>query len=386
MPVTRSPVSCATRHEPGGWPRVSDPRLAAVRERLEAGERLGPEDGLILHETNDLLGLGRLAAAANERRNGDRVSFVLNKHINPTNRCVAFCDLCAFGVHPTKSPDAYTLRIDEIVRQVEGLRELGVTEVHMVGGMVRDVALDFFLELLPRMKAAHPALHIKAFTAVEIDTYARWAKLPHAEVLRRLVDAGLGSMPGGGAEIFDPEIRRILCDHKCGADTWLDVHRTAHGLGLRSNATMLYGHVEEPRHRVDHLLRLRALQDETGGFMAFIPLAFHPENTRLAERFGLRGGTTGFDDLRSVAAARLLLDNVDHVKAYWIMMSPATAQVALSFGANDLDGTVVEEKIVHVAGATSPQLLPEREIVRLVKAAGKTPVRRDTLYEVVQTY
>ncbi|MBA2565902.1 MAG: aminofutalosine synthase MqnE [Gemmatimonadetes bacterium] len=362
---------------------VRDPDLLPVLRKVEAGERLGFDDGLRLFRSPDLLGIGRMAAAANERKNGDRVCFILNKHINPTNRCVAFCDLCAFGVHPSKAPNAYTLRIDEIVGQVERLREMGVTEVHMVGGMVKDVALDFFLELLPRMKAAYPELHIKAFTAIEIDIYARWAKLSHDEVLRRLVEAGLGSMPGGGAEIFDPEIRAILCDHKCDAATWLSVHRTAHGLGLRSNATMLYGHIEEPRHRVDHMLRLRELQDETGGFMTFIPLAFHPENTRLAARYGLRGGTTGFDDLRTVAAGRLLLDNFDHIKAYWIMMSPAVAQLALAFGVDDIDGTVQEEKIVHEAGASSPQLLSQEEIVRLVRRAGKTPVRRDTLYNVL---
>ena len=351
---------------------------------MAAGERLDFEDGLALYRSSDLLGVGRLAAIANERKNGDRVSFVLNKHINPTNRCVAFCDLCAFGVHPTKAPNAYTLRIEEIVAQVERLRELGVSEVHMVGGMVKDVALDYFLELLPRMKAAYPELHIKAFTAVEIDTYARWAKLSHEEVLRRLIDAGLDSMPGGGAEIFDDEVRSVICDHKCGADVWLAVHRTAHRLGLRSNATMLYGHIEEFHHRVDHMLRLRGLQDETGGFMTFIPLAFHPQNTRLAQRFDLAGATTGFDDLKNVAVGRLLLDNFDHVKAYWIMLSPSVAQVALSFGVDDLDGTVVEEKIVHEAGASSPQELPLREIIRLVRTAGKTPVRRDTLYNVLE--
>ena len=365
---------------------VADPELLPVWEKVEAGERLDFDDGLALYRSADLLGVGRMAGWVNERKNGDRVCFVLNKHINPTNRCVAFCDLCAFGVHPSKAPNAYTLRIEEIVAQVARLRELGVSEVHMVGGMVKDVALDYFLELLPRMKAAYPELHIKAFTAVEIDTYARWAKLPHEEVLRRLVDAGLDSMPGGGAEIFDEEVRAVICDHKCGADTWLAVHRAAHRLGLRSNATMLYGHIEEPRHRVDHMLRLRELQDETGGFMTFIPLAFHPENTRLAQRYRLPGGTTGFDDLKNVAVGRLLLDNFDHVKAYWIMLSPAVAQIALSFGVDDIDGTVVEERIVHEAGARSPQELPVEEIVRLVRRAGKTPVRRDTLYNVLETY
>jgi aminodeoxyfutalosine synthase len=365
---------------------VSDPELVPVAEKVESGTRLGYEDGLALYRSPDLLGVGRLAALVNARKNGDRVSFILNKHINPTNRCVAFCDLCAFGVHPTKASNAYTLRIEEIVAQVRKLRELGVTEVHMVGGMVKDVALDYFLELLPRMKEAHPELHIKAFTAVEIDTYARWAKLSHEDVLRKLVDAGLGSMPGGGAEIFDEDVRSVICDHKCGAETWLAVHRTAHGLGLRSNATMLYGHIEEHRHRVDHMLRLRELQDETGGFMTFIPLAFHPENTRLAERYELPSSTTGFDDLKNVAVGRLLLDNFSHIKAYWIMMSPAVAQIALSFGVDDIDGTVVEEKIVHEAGATSPQMLTQEEIVRLVRRAGKTPIRRDTLYNVLEVF
>ncbi|MFN2433549.1 MAG: aminofutalosine synthase MqnE [Gemmatimonadota bacterium] len=367
-------------------PRLVDRSLEAVWEKVTAGERLDVADGLALFASPDLLGVGQMAAAVNERKNGDRVTFILNKHVNPTNRCVAFCDLCAFGVHPSRAPNAYTLRIDEIVAQVATLRELGVTEVHMVGGMVKDVALDYFLELLPRMKAAYPELHIKAFTAIEIDIYARWAKLSHEEVLRQLIEAGLGSMPGGGAEIFAGEVRDVICDHKCDADTWLAVHRTAHRLGLRSNATMLYGHVESARHRVDHMLRLRELQDETGGFLTFIPLAFHPANTRLAERFALPQATTGFDDLRTVAVGRLLLDNFDHVKAYWIMMSPLVAQVALSFGVDDIDGTVKEERIVHEAGAQSPQELPLEEIVRLVKRAGKRPVRRDTLHRELQTY
>jgi aminodeoxyfutalosine synthase len=370
--------------EGSGQASFADRALIPIWEKVWAGQRLTYEDGLALYRSPDLLGVGRMAAFVNERKNGDRVCFILNKHINPTNRCVAFCDLCAFGVHPNKAPNAYTLRIEEIVAEVEKLRELGVSEVHMVGGMVKDVALDYFLELLPRMKAAYPELHIKAFTAVEIDTYARWSRLSYEEVLRRLVAAGLDSMPGGGAEIFHPEIRAILCDHKCNADTWLAVHRTAHELGLRSNATMLYGHIEEHGHRVDHMLRLRELQDATGGFMTFIPLAWHPENTRLAQRYGLAGGTTGYDDLKSVAVGRLLLDNFDHVKAYWIMMTPAVAQVALSFGVDDIDGTVREEKIVHEAGAQSPQLLPREEIVRLVRRAGKTPVRRDTLYNVLE--
>jgi aminodeoxyfutalosine synthase len=381
--VNATSVTAATAAPKLGF---ADPTLEPVWEKLVAGERLDFDDGIVLYPSPDLLGVGRMAAWVNERKNGDRVSFILNKHINPTNRCVAFCDLCAFGVHPTKAPNAYTLRIEEIVAQVRRLRELGVSEVHMVGGMVKDVALDYFLELLPRMKEAYPELHIKAFTAVEIDTYARWSKLSHEEVLRRLAAAGLDSMPGGGAEIFDEEVRSVICDHKCDADTWLAVHRTAHRLGLRSNATMLYGHVEQPRHRVDHMLRLRALQDETGGFMTFIPLAFHPANTRLAQRYELGGSTTGFDDLRNVAVGRLLLDNFDHVKAYWIMMSPAVAQIALAFGADDIDGTVTEEKIVHEAGATSPMELPLEEIVRLVKRAGKTPVRRDTLYNVLEAY
>jgi len=287
-------------------------------------------------------------------------------------------------VHPTKASNAYTLRIEEIVAQVERLRELGVSEVHMVGGMVKDVALDYFLELLPRMKAAYPELHVKAFTAVEIDTYARWARLSHEEVLRELKEAGLGSLPGGGAEVFADRVRRLVAPGKEHPDFWFHTHDTAHRLGIPTHCTMLYGHVETYEERVDHLLRLRAQQDKTGGFLAFIPLAFHPENT-VFERRGWRH-TTGSDDLKLIAVSRLLLDNIANVKAYWIMMGLPLASVALHFGANDVQGTVVREEIFHAAGARTETEQKIPELVRFVRAAGRIPVQRDTLYNEVRRW
>lgn len=349
--------------------------LVDLGEKVLAQERLTFEDGVRLYEHPDLLAVGRLADAVRRRLHGDVVYYNVNRHINPTNVCMQECSFCAFG-RKAADPLAYEMSHREVYERAASCVAQGATELHIVAGLHPLFDLAWYEECFQGLKARFPGLHLKCMTAVEIAYFSKMERLDHETVLRRLVDAGLESMPGGGAEIFHPEVRRQICDNKCDADEWLEIHRKAHAMGLKSNCTMLYGHVEEPEHRVDHVLRLRALQDETGGFQAFIPLAFHPENTALAHL----PGPTGRLDLRVVAVSRLLLDNVPHVKAYWIMLGPKTAQIALSFGADDLDGTVVEERIVHMAGATSPEELPVAELRRLITEAGRTPVERDTLY------
>jgi len=364
-----------------GQLRLEDPNLGAIASKVLAGERLSREDGVRLYTSNDLLAVGFLANHVRERLHGNRVYFNVNRHINPTNVCVASCRLCAFGRKPD-APGAYTMALEEAFRLAgEGWTE-AVTEFHIVGGLHPDLPFQYYLDLIRGLKERFPSVHLKAFTAVEIGYYAHITRLPIREVLEKLKEAGLGSLPGGGAEIFAPAVRRLICDHKIGAHTWLKVHRTAHELGLYSNATMLYGHIESAEDATDHLLQLRKLQDETRGFQTFIPLAFHPANTELGKMVP-RQETTGFMDLKNVAVARLLLDNFPHIKAYWIMMTPRVAQVALRFGADDIDGTVVEEKIYHDAGATTPQAMTRHEIMRLIREAGREPVERDTLYRPV---
>ena len=364
-----------------GQLRLEDPNLGAIASKVLAGERLSREDGVRLYTSNDLLAVGFLANHVRERLHGNRVYFNVNRHINPTNVCVASCRLCAFGRKPD-APGAYTMALQEAFRLAgEGWTE-AVTEFHIVGGLHPDLPFQYYLDLIRGLKERFPSVHLKAFTAVEIGYYAHITRLPIREVLEKQKEAGLGSLPGGGAEIFAPAVRRLICDHKIGAHTWLKVHRTAHELGLYSNATMLYGHIESAEDATDHLLQLRKLQDETRGFQTFIPLAFHPANTELGKMVP-RQETTGFMDLKNVAVARLLLDNFPHIKAYWIMMTPRVAQVALRFGADDIDGTVVEEKIYHDAGATTPQVMTRHEIMRLIREAGREPVERDTLYRPV---
>jgi aminodeoxyfutalosine synthase len=360
---------------------LDDPSLRPVAEKVLARERLGFEDGLALYRSTDLLGVGYLANQVREKLHGKRTYFNVNRHINPTNVCVASCKLCAFGRKPHAN-GAYTMALEEAVRLAgEGWTE-AVTEFHIVGGLHPDLPFQYYVDLLRGLKERFPSVHLKAFTAVEIGYYAHISRLSIREVLERLKEAGLGSLPGGGAEIFAPKVRRVICDHKIGAYTWLKVHRIAHELGLHSNATMLYGHIESAEDRVDHLLQLRGLQDRMQGFQAFIPLAFHPANTELGNRVE-HHETTGFMDLKNVAISRLLLDNFPHIKAYWIMMTPRVAQVALRFGADDIDGTVVEEKIYHDAGASTPQVMTRQQIVRLIREAGHEPIERDTLYRPV---
>ncbi len=365
----------------GHTPEFEDSRLRPIAEKVLSEERLSSDDGMALYRSHDLLALGWLADRVRQRLHGPRTYFNVNRHINPTNVCVASCKLCAFGRKPDV-PGAYTMALEEAFQKAGDGWSEAVTEFHIVGGLHPDLPFDYYVDLLRGLKERFPSVHLKAFTAVEIAYYSQFARLPIRTILERLKEAGLDSLPGGGAEIFAPAVRRVICDHKIGAHTWLKVHRTAHELGLHSNATMLYGHIESDDDRVDHLLQLRRLQDETRGFQTFIPLAFHPANTELGKLLDRRE-TTGFMDLKNVAIARLLLDNFPHIKAYWIMMTPRVAQVALRFGADDLDGTVVEEKIYHDAGAATPQALTRQEILRLIRDAGLEPFERDTLYRPV---
>jgi aminodeoxyfutalosine synthase len=361
--------------------RLDDLRLESIAAKVLAGHRLSFEDGVALYGSHDLLAIGYLANHVREKLHGRRTYFNVNRHINHTNVCVASCKLCAFGRKPD-APGAYTMALDEAFAQAGRGWTEAITEFHIVGGLHGDLPFDYYVDLLRGLKERFPSVHLKAFTAVEIGYFSHITRKPLREILETLKDAGLGSLPGGGAEIFAPAVRRIICDHKIGAHTWLRVHRIAHELGLHSNATMLYGHIESAEDRVDHLLQLRNLQEQTHGFQTFIPLAFHPANTELGKLVPW-SETSGFMDLKNVAVARLLLDNFPHIKAYWIMMTPRVAQVALRFGADDLDGTVVEEKIYHDAGASTPQVMTREEITRLIREAGCEPIERDTLYRPV---
>lgn len=360
-------------------PQFEDSRLEPIRDKVAAGTRLSFEDGVTLYRTSDLLGVGWLANQVRERLHGSKTYFNVNRHINPTDVCVASCKLCAFG-KKAKDPTASTMSLEQVWQKAgEGWSE-AVTEFHIVGGLHPELTLDWYCEMLRGLKQRFPQVHLKAFTMVEIGYFASRSKLSIGEVLEKLRDAGVDSMPGGGAEIFNERVRRIICDHKLSGDQWIDVARQAHKLGIRSNCTMLYGHIETEIDRVDHLVKLRSLQDDTQGFQTYIPLAFHPDNTALEHV----PKTTGFDDLRSIAVARLMLDNISHIKAYWVMMTPRIAQIAQRFGADDLDGTIVEERIYHDAGATTSQSLRRSDLTRLIREAGREPVERDTLYRPVE--
>ncbi len=357
---------------------------ASITEKVSAAVRLSDEEALFLFDSPELLTIGELAAMANERQNGRQVFFNVNRHLNYTNICVNRCRFCAFS-RVAETDGAYAFDLEEIRARVVEAASQGATELHIVGGLHPDLPFDYYLAMLHTIRNAAPALHIKAFTAVEIDYLARLAGLTLADTLTQLQGAGLGSLPGGGAEILGAAVRNQLCPEKISGERWLEVMAAVHRAGLKSNATMLYGHVESYADRVDHMRRLRELQDETGGFQAFIPLAFQPENThlKLSRRPGYGGGV---NDLKTLAIARLYLDNFQHVKAYWVMLGLKIAQVALSFGVNDLDGTVVEEKIGHEAGAASPQAMGKEELVTLIRKAGRIPVERDTLYKTLRVY
>ncbi|MHB1126926.1 MAG: aminofutalosine synthase MqnE [Bacillota bacterium] len=353
--------------------------LAGVSAKVFAGQRLNREDGLKLLASTDLLTIGILADHVREKKSGNRVYFINNTHINHTNVCRNLCRFCAFG-RKKEVPAAYTMTLEEIAVKTRQAKAEGVSEIHIVGGLNPDLPFSYYEDMLHLIKDIYPEVHIQAFDGVEIDFISEISGYSLQEVLERLGQAGLGSLPGGGAEIFDPEVRQSICPTKISGQRWLEVHRTAHGLGFRSNATMLYGHIERPEHAIDHLIGLRELQDDTGGFMSFIPLAFHPQNTEFAHL----PSTSGYRDLKTLAVSRLMLDNFPHIKAFWIMLTLPVAQVSLSFGVDDLDGTVREEKIVHDAGARTPQYQPPSSFLTLIREAGRVPVERDTLYNIVR--
>jgi len=349
--------------------------LQRLENKVVAGERITAEEGLFLDEKADLFTLGRMANVIRERKNGNWTYYNTNIHLNPTNVCVYRCRFCAFR-SDLKGDKAYVFTDDMLRERVLEGRAQGATEIHVVGGLHHKMPFDWYVNIVRVLHETCPEIHIKAWTGVEIGWFAYLTKKPFDWVLQQLIDAGLGSLPGGGAEIFDPEVRSQICEHKADAAQWLTIHQTAHEMGLRSNATMLYGHVEQARHRIDHLCQLRDLQDKTGGFQTFIPLAFHPDNTKLDH---IKKPTGNFD-LRVMALSRIMLDNFDHIKAYWIMLGEKIAQVALSFGADDVDGTVVHELIYHDAGAKTPEGLTVDALHRMIREAGRDPVERDTLY------
>ena len=358
--------------------RIEDPRIEPICEKVQAGERLSYEDGVTMYRSHDILALGYLANQVRERMHGDVTYFNVNRHINPTDVCVASCRLCAFGKR-VRDPHAYTMSMEQVWEVAgKGYAE-AVTEFHIVGGLHPELTIDWYCDMIAGLKERYPGVHLKAFTMVEIAYLAKRAKISIRETLERFKAAGVDSMPGGGAEVFSERVRRIICDHKIDGDEWLETARTAHEIGLKSNCTMLYGHLETAEDLSDHLVRLRSLQDQTNGFVTFIPLAFHPANTALAHL----ESTAGINDLKQIAVSRLMLDNISHIKAYWIMMTPGVAQIAQRFGANDMDGTVVEEKIYHDAGATTAQHLRRQDLLRLIRDAGREPVERDTAYRPV---
>jgi len=366
--------------------RFRDPALRPVAEKVIAGQRLDPADGLALFNTSDILSLGELAAFANARRNGDRVFFSANQHINPTNVCILrnTCVFCSFARMP-KEEGAYTRSLEEVYHEAEQARGGPTREFHIVGGLHPKLKLSYYTDMIRGLRERHPEVHIKALTAVEIAHLARIEKISERAVLIALQEAGLTSMPGGGAEVFSTAVRASIAERKLTGEEWIRVHRTAHELGIPTNCTMLYGHVETAADRVEHLGMLRALQDETGGFLTYIPLAYHTENNELGEELGRVGSaTTGYEDLKNIAVGRLYLDNIPHVKTHWPMVTPFMSQVVLDFGCDDVEGTVVYERIYHQAGATTAMHMPYSELVKLIRGAGKRPVERDSLYRPVR--
>ncbi len=358
---------------------IQDPRLLPLADKVLQSERLSFEDGLLLYESPDLTGVGAMAHHVRMKRHGHKTYFVQSRRLSYTNICHTHCQFCAFQAKPG-DPRAYVLSTEDVLRELEKPENLGVRELHMTSGHNPELKINYFEDLFRRLKARFPAIHLKVFTMIEMDYYARVSRIPVEEFIDRCMAAGLESCPGGGAEIFDPEIRKRICIGKKDAATWLRVAEICHRKGLPTNCTMLYGHIEEPRHRVDHLLKLRELQDRTKGFLAYIPLAYQVEENELSRNCELFD-TTGTVDLREIAVARLLLDNIPHIKAYWVMITEGLAQIGLSYGANDLDGTVIEEEIAHQAGAKTPQHLTKTELERLIREAGFEPIERDHLYK-----
>ena len=355
--------------------------LATIRNKVLTGNRLTEADALKLFKSDDIFLLASLASYAAEKKNGKKAYFIRNRHINPTNICVNRCRFCAFS--RSKGQDgAYEMTISEILKKLKTEKaklRVPYSELHIVGGLHPDWPFTYYLELVSIIKKNFPKLHIKAFTSVEIDYFSKISGLSLEETLKALKSCGLGSMPGGGAEIFAPRIRNKLCPEKISGDRWLEVMAEAHKVGLRTNATMLYGHIESYEDRIDHLQKLRKLQDKTGGFQAFIPLAYHPKNTEIKGSY-----TSGIDDLRTIAISRLYLDNFQHIKAYWVMLGEKISQLALKFGADDIDGTIIEEKITHSAGALTGEQLTAGQLSELIKKAGRIPVERDSFYRKVK--
>jgi aminodeoxyfutalosine synthase len=368
--------------------RIADRGLRAIGEKVLAGTRLSEADANFLFTTPELIGVGLLADYANRRKHGDVVTFAANQHINPTNVCYLrkTCVFCSFARLP-KEEGAYHYTLDEVYAEAKAADNGLTREFHIVGGLDMKAGLAYYSEMFRGLKERHPKVHIKALTAVEIAHIARIDKMSIADVLIALREAGLDTLPGGGAEVFGRGVRMAIADKKLAAEDWIDVHRTAHKLGIRSNCTMLYGHVETIQDRVDHLTMLRDLQDEAGGFLAYIPLAYHPDNNELGIELGRQGtATTGFDDLRNLAVGRLFLDNFEHIKTHWIMVTPFLSQASLAFGVNDLEGTVVREKIYHEAGAHTAQGQTLDELLDLIRSAGKIPAERDSFYNILRVF
>ena len=368
--------------------RLRDPALRPVAEKVRAGERLTRDDGLALYRSADVLGVGAMADAVNRARHGDVVTFASNQHINPTNVCVLrkTCAFCGYARLP-KEQGAYRYTLDQVLDEAAHASDGLTREFHIVGGLDMQAGLEYYVTMFRALKANFPHVHIKALTAVEIAHLARIEKMTWAEVLTALREAGLDTMPGGGAETFSAAVREQIAGKKLGGADYIGVHRAAHRLGIRSNCTMLYGHVESLGDRMEHLQMLRDLQDETGGFLAYIPLAYHPDDNALGERLGRQGtSTTGFDDLKMLAVGRLFLDNFAHVKSHWIMVGQAVSQIALHFGVNDLEGTVVREKIYHAVGARTSQSMSLDDLLALIRGAGKVPAERDSFYNVLRTF
>lgn len=365
---------------------LRDPLLRPIAEKVSQGERLAAEDALLLYATSDLLGLGTMADHANRARNGDRVFFSANQHINPTNVCILrnTCTFCSFARMP-KEEGAYTRSLDEVFHEAAQASEMPTREFHIVGGLHPKLRLSYYTDMIRGLKERHPQVHIKALTAVEIAHLARIEKISEREVLTAMKEAGLTSLPGGGAEIFSTAVRATIAERKLTGEEWLRVHRVAHELGIPTNCTMLYGHVETAEDRIEHLSMLRALQDDTAGFLTYIPLAYHPDHNELGEEMGRVGtATTGYEDLKNIAVGRLFLDNIPHVKTHWPMVTPFLSQIALSFGCDDVEGTVVYERVYHEAGAHTDMHLPYMGLVQLIRGAGKVPVERDSLYRAVR--
>jgi len=367
---------------------ISDPALAPIADKIERGERITQEEGVTLFATNDLIGLGHMADRVNQAKHGKRVTFAANQHINPTNICTLrkTCVFCSYARLP-KEDGAYRYTMDQVWAEAAAANSTMTREFHIVGGLDMKAGLAYYSEMFRGLKERHPQVHIKALTAVEIAHIARIEKMSIRETLIALREAGLDTMPGGGAEVFSPGVRATIADKKLSGEEYINVHREAHQLGIRSNSTMLYGHVESFEDRMNHLAMLRDLQDETGGFLAYIPLAYHPDNNELGATLERTGtATSGFDDLKNLAVGRLFLDNFEHIKSHWIMVTPFMSQASLAFGVNDLEGTVVREKIYHEAGAHTAQAMTLDQILRLIRGAGREPAERDSFYRVIRTF